>query len=280
LADGLKLLLKETIIPSSANTGLFIVAPRITFGRMLVGWSVRPVAERLVFADVDLGVLFLFSVSALSVYGILRAGWASNSKYAFLGGLRSTAQRVSYEVSIGFTRVNVILCAGSMNLTDIVKSQSHIWYVVPLFPAFLMFLVSAVAETNRHPFDLPEAEAELVSGYNVEYSGMGFALFFLGEVGNRLLMCGTITTLFFGGWLSPSVTLEFIPQSLWFAFKVLFFVFFFVWLRIAYPRYRYDQLRRLGWKVLLPSALGRLMFTASVLVAWDGLCLFRCYFDS
>lgn len=273
LADGLKLFLKETIIPTSANSIRFLLAPRVLFSLMLVGWAVIPVGETRVFADVNLGVLYLFAVSALSVYGIIMAGWASNSKYAFLGSLRSAAQRVSYEVSIGFIRVTVLLCAGSLNLTDIVESQKSIWYAIPLLPSFLMFMVSAVAETNRHPFDLPEAEAELVSGYNVEYSGMGFALFFLGETGNMLLRCASRTVLFLGGWL-PIVDvapLNWIPGPIWFGMKVLLFVLWFVWIRAAYPRYRYDQLRRLGWKVLLPMSLGWLVMTASILIAFDAL---------
>lgn len=272
-ADGLKLLLKETIIPTSANSVRFVLAPRVLFSLRLVGWAVIPVGETRVFADVNLGVLYLFAVSALSVYGIIRAGWASNSKYAFLGSLRSAAQRVSYEVSIGFIRVTVLLCAGSLNLTDIVESQKSIWYAIPLLPSFLRFRVSAVAETNRHPFDLPEAEAELVSGYNVEYSGRGFALFFLGETGNRLLRCAIRTILFLGGWLPPRdiAPLNWIPGPFWFSFKMLLFVFWFVWIRAAYPRYRYDQLRRLGWKVLLPRSLGWLLATASILRAFDAL---------
>jgi NADH-quinone oxidoreductase subunit H len=272
LADGLKLFLKETIIPTSANSVRFVLAPRVLFSLRLVGWAVIPVGSGRVFADVNLGVLYLFAVSALSVYGIIRAGWASNSKYAFLGSLRSAAQRVSYEVSIGFTRVTVLLCAGSLNLTEIVESQKNVWYVLPLLPSFLRFFISAVAETSRHPFDLPEAEAELVSGYNVEYSGRGFALFFLGETGNRLLRCATRTILFFGGWLSPlGVETGVLTGPLWFGLKATLFVRLFCWLRAAYPRYRYDQLRRLGWKVLLPRSLGWLLATAGILRGLDGL---------
>lgn len=273
LADGLKLFLKEVIIPTSANSVRFVLAPMILFTLRLVGWAVIPVGEGRVFSDVNLGVLYLFAVSALSVYGIIRAGWSSNSKYAFLGSLRSTAQRVSYEVSIGFTRVTVLLCAGSLNLTEIVKSQEGIWYVFPLLPSFLRFFISAVAETSRHPFDLPEAEAELVSGYNVEYSGRGFALFFLGETGNRLLRCSVRTILFFGGWLAPFSWLNIhdLLGPFWFGLKVVFFVLLFCWLRAAYPRYRYDQLRRLGWKVLLPRSLGWLLFTSGILRGFDAL---------
>jgi len=278
-ADGLKLLLKEVIVPTSANSVRFILAPRVLFSLRLVGWAVIPVGENMVFADVNLGVLYLFAVSALSVYGIIMAGWASNSKYAFLGSLRSAAQRVSYEVSIGFTRVTVLLCAGTLNLSGIVTSQQGIWYIRPLLPSFLRFFISAVAETSRHPFDLPEAEAELVSGYNVEYSGMGFALFFLGETGNRLLRCSTMTVLFLGGWLSPLTALSgstYVAASegsllgpFWFALKASVFVLLFCWLRAAYPRYRYDQLRRLGWKVLLPVSLGWLLWTTGIVTGFD-----------
>lgn len=273
LADGLKLFLKETIIPTSANSIRFILAPRVLFRLMLVAWAVIPIADTRVFSDINLGILYLFAVSALSVYGIIRAGWASNSKYAFLGSLRSAAQRVSYEVSIGFVRVTVLLCAGSLNLTEIVLSQTHIWYAIPLFPSFLRFRISAVAETNRHPFDLPEAEAELVSGYNVEYSGRGFALFFLGETGNMLLRCSIMTILFLGGWLPPFDIIPFnwIPGPIWFSLKRLLFILWFIWIRAAYPRYRYDQLRRLGWKVLLPRSLGWLIRTAALLISFDAL---------
>jgi NADH-quinone oxidoreductase subunit H len=271
-ADGAKLLLKELIIPTSANSVRFVRAPRVLFSLRLVGWAVIPVGGGRVFADVNLGVLYLFAVSALSVYGIIRAGWASNSKYAFLGSLRSTAQRVSYEVSIGFVRVTVLLCAGSLNLSEIVLSQQGVWYALPLLPSFRRFFVSAVAETNRHPFDLPEAEAELVSGYNVEYSGRGFALFFLGETGNRLLRCSSRTILFLGGWLPirDIAPLTWIPGPIWFGTKVLVFVILFIWIRAAYPRYRYDQLRRLGWKVLLPRSLGWLLRCAGILRGFDG----------
>lgn len=273
LADGLKLLLKETIRPTSANTGRFLLAPRILFSLRLVAWLVIPRGRGIVLSDPNLGVRYILAVSALGVYGIIRAGWASNSKYAFLGALRSTAQRISYEVSIGFVRRTVLLCAGSLNLTEIVLSQRSVWYAIPLLPSFLRFRVSAVAETNRHPFDLPEAEAELVSGYNVEYSGRSFGLFFLGESGNRLLRCSIRTILFLGGWLPPVdiVPLSWVPGPIWFSLKRCLFILWFVWLRVAFPRYRYDQLRRLGWKVLLPRALGWLVFVASVLRAFDGL---------
>ena len=273
LADGLKLLLKETIIPSSANRVRFRFAPRLLFTLRLLGWRVVPRGRGRVLADVHLGVRYLFAVSALSVYAIRIAGWASNSKYAFLGALRSAAQRVSYEVSIGFVRRTVLLCAGSLNLSAIVLAQESVWYAVPLLPSFLRFVISAVAETNRHPFDLPEAEAELVSGYNVEYSGRGFALFFLGETGNRLLRCSTRTLLFLGGWLPPvdRIPFSWVPGPIWFGLKRTFFAALFVWLRAAYPRYRYDQLRRIGWKVLLPVSLGWLVFVAGLLLGLDGL---------
>lgn len=273
LADGLKLFLKEFMLPSSANARRFVMAPRVLFSLRLVSWVVVPRGRGRVLADVNLGILYLFAMSALSVYGMRRAGWASNSKYAFLGALRSAAQRVSYEVSMGFMRVTVLLCVGSLNLTEVVLAQRAVWYAMPLLPSFLLFFMSAVAETNRHPFDLPEAEAELVSGYNVEYSGRGFALFFLGETGNRLVRCSTRTMLFLGGWLPPRDRAPFnwVPGPLWFSLKRVFFMTLFVWLRAAYPRYRYDQLRRLGWKVLLPTSLGWLVLTAGMLRGFDGL---------
>ena len=273
LADGLKLLLKETVRPTAANPIRFLLAPRITFTLAICGWAVRPVGEGRVRADVPLGLLVLLAISSLGVYGIVRAGWASNSKYAFLGALRSAAQRVSYEVSIGFVVVAVLLCAGSLNLTEIVHGQRTVWYIFPLLPAFLRFAVSRLAETNRHPFDLPEAEAELVSGYNVEYSARGFALFFLGEYGNRILRSSLATLLFLGGWLPPLARAPFtwVPGPLWFGLKALLFCLFFIWARAAYPRYRYDQLRRLGWKVFLPRSRAWVLFTAAVLLAFDGL---------
>jgi len=251
LADGLKLFVKETILPSSANLGIFLLAPILTFFLSIMGWAVVPFGEGLVLSNINVGLLYLFAVSSLSVYGIVLSGWASNSKYAFLGSLRSTSQMISYEVSIGFIVVAVVLSAGSFNLTEIVYAQKYIWFFIPLFPMFLMFCVSALAETNRHPFDLPEAEAELVSGYNVEYSGMGFALFFLGEYANMLLMSSIISLLFLGGWLSlfnfPPFNL--LPDTFWLAFKICIFVFLFCWVRAALPRYRYDQLMNLGWRV-------------------------------
>jgi len=251
LADGLKLFVKETILPSAANSGIFLLAPILTFFLSIMGWAVIPFGEGLVLSNINVGLLYLFAVSSLSVYGIVLSGWASNSKYAFLGSLRSTSQMISYEVSIGFIVVAVVLSAGSFNLTEIVFAQKYIWFFIPLFPMFLMFCVSALAETNRHPFDLPEAEAELVSGYNVEYSGMGFALFFLGEYANMLLMSSIISLLFLGGWLPlfnfPPFNM--LPDTFWLAFKICIFVFLFCWVRAALPRYRYDQLMNLGWRV-------------------------------
>jgi NADH-quinone oxidoreductase subunit H len=273
LADGLKLFLKETILPSSANTVIFAIAPILTFSLAIVGWAVIPFGDGMVLADVNLGVLYLFAVSSLGVYGIIMSGWASNSKYAFLGGLRSAAQMVSYEVSIGFIIITVLLCVGSLNLTDIVIAQKSVWFMVPLFPMFLMFFISALAETNRHPFDLPEAEAELVAGYNVEYSGMGFALFFLGEYANMILMSSVTVILFMGGWLPPIdiMPLNLIPGPIWFALKSLIFISLFVWARAAYPRYRYDQLMRLGWKIFLPISLAWVLLTAGTLISFNWL---------
>jgi len=239
----------------------------------LVGWAVIPFGETYVLADINIGVLYLFAISSLGVYGIIMSGWASNSKYAFLGGLRSAAQMVSYEVSIGFILIAVILCAGSLNLTTIVMSQQTVWYGLPLFPMFFMFFISALAETNRHPFDLPEAEAELVAGYNVEYSAAGFALFFLGEYANMIMMSSVTTIMFLGGWL-PIIDvfpINMVPGPIWFGLKVCFFVALFVWARAAYPRYRYDQLMRLGWKVFLPLSLGWVLFIAGILLGFNWL---------
>lgn len=280
-ADGLKLLLKETVRPTAANSVRFLVAPRVTFSLSLVGWSVIPVGQGRVFRDVNLGILYLFAVSSLAVYGVIRAGWSSNSKYAFLGALRSAAQRVSYEVSRGFLRVVVLLCAGTTNLTAIVDAQYGLWYVVPLLPAFLRFSVTILAETNRHPFDLPEAEAELVSGYNVEYSARGFALFFLGEYASRILRSCLTVLLFLGGWLKVAVPVVGVwtfgywlrPPTLLFALKTIGFIYLFVAARAAFPRYRYDQLRRLGWRVFLPLSLGRVLLTAGLLYGFGGLPL-------
>jgi len=271
LADGLKLLVKETVLPSNANTILFIIAPILTFLLSLLGWAVVPFGSHTVLSDLNIGLLYIFAVSSLGVYGIIISGWASNSKYAFLGALRSAAQMVSYEVSIGLIIISVLLCAGSLNLSKIILAQESIWYIIPLFPVFILFFVSALAETNRAPFDLPEAEAELVAGYNVEYSAMGFALFFLGEYANILMMCALCSILFLGGWLPlfPVLPFTLIPGPLWFGLKVAFMAFVFIWVRAAYPRYRYDQLMRLGWKVFLPLSLAWVLFIAGVLVGFD-----------
>jgi NADH-quinone oxidoreductase subunit H len=272
-ADAAKLILKETILPSTANTVLFVIAPILSFMLSLIGWAVIPFGETYVLSDINVGVLYLFAVSSLGVYGIIMSGWASNSKYAFLGGLRSAAQMVSYEVSIGFIIIAVVICTGSLNLSTIVLSQETVWYALPLFPMFFMFFISALAETNRHPFDLPEAEAELVAGYNVEYSAAGFALFFLGEYANMIMMSSVTTILFLGGWLPLINILPFtlVPGPLWFGLKVCFFVLLFVWARAAYPRYRYDQLMRLGWKIFLPLSLGMVLFIAGILMAFNWL---------
>jgi NADH-quinone oxidoreductase subunit H len=234
-----------------------------------MGWAIIPFDKYSVLSEVNVGVLYLFAISSLGVYGIIMSGWASNSKYAFLGALRSAAQMVSYEVSIGFIIVTIVVCCGSFNLQVIIESQRNVWFIVPFFPLFLMFFTSALAETNRHPFDLPEAEAELVSGYNVEYSAMGFALFSLGEYANMLLMSSLNVILFFGGWLPPLEILGFIPGSIWFGLKICFFVVLYVWIRAALPRYRYDQLMGLGWKVFLPASLTYLMLTFSILVSFN-----------
>jgi len=272
-ADAAKLILKETILPSTANTVLFVIAPILSFMLSLIGWAVIPFGETFVLSDINVGVLYLFAVSSLGVYGIIMSGWASNSKYAFLGGLRSAAQMVSYEVSIGFIIIAVVLCAGSLNLSTITLAQKQVWYCVPLFPMFFMFFISALAETNRHPFDLPEAEAELVAGYNVEYSAAGFALFFLGEYANMIMMSSVTTILFLGGWLPflDFFPFTFVPGPIWFGLKVCIFVALFVWARAAYPRYRYDQLMRLGWKVFLPLSLGWVLFISGVLLAFNWL---------
>ena len=273
LADGLKLFSKETILPSNANIVLFVLAPIITFVLSLMGWIVIPFNQNSVIADINIGVLYLFAISSLSVYGIIIAGWSSNSKYPFLGALRSAAQMVSYEVSIGFIIIAVVICSGSFNLIEIVLAQSKIWFIIPLFPAFIMFFISALAETNRHPFDLPEAEAELVSGYNVEYSAMGFALFFLGEYANMLIMSAMVSILFLGGWLPIFNIFPFylLPGSLWLSLKISVFVIAFVWARAALPRYRYDQLMSLGWKAFLPLSLAWLFFTFSFLISFNCL---------
>ncbi|MBX9595946.1 MAG: NADH-quinone oxidoreductase subunit NuoH [Roseomonas sp.] len=266
-ADALKMLMKETIIPSGASRALFLMAPMITFMLAMLAWAVIPVNDGWAIADINVGILYLFAISSLGVYGIIIAGWASNSKYAFLGALRSAAQMVSYEVSMGFVIVTVLLCVGSLNLTEIVRAQSTMWFIIPLFPMFVIMFISALAETNRAPFDLPEGESELVAGFFVEYSSMSFALFFLGEYANMILMSALITILFLGGWLPPMAIEPFtwIPGPVWFILKICFCLFVFVWVRATFPRYRYDQLMRLGWKVFLPFSLLWLVLTAAAL---------------
>jgi len=273
LADGLKLFTKETILPSNSNIIVFLFAPILTFILSLIGWSVIPFADKIVLADLNVGILYLFATSSLNVYGIVMAGWSSNSKYPFLGALRSAAQMISYEVSIGFIIVNVCVCSGSFNLSNIVLAQQNIWFIIPLFPTFIMFYISMLAETNRHPFDLPEAEAELVSGYNVEYSAMTFALFFLGEYANMLLMSAFSSILFLGGWLSPMdvFPLNILPGSFWFSIKIAVGVIFFILTRATLPRYRYDQLMQIGWKCFLPLSLGYLIFTVGILISLNYL---------
>lgn len=273
LADGLKLFVKETILPSSANTNIFVLAPILTFFLGLLAWCIIPFGEGLVYADLNIGVLYLLAISSLGIYGIIIAGWSSNSKYAFLGALRSTAQMISYEVSIGLIVISVLLCSGSLNFSEIVLAQQNGWYFLPLLPTLIMFYISILAETNRAPFDLPEAEAELVAGYNVEYSAMGFALFFLGEYANMILMSSITVLLFFGGWLPPFDANIFfwIPPSIWFGLKVTFLLFGFVWVRSSFPRYRYDQLMRLGWKVFLPLSLSYIFFVGGVLISFNWL---------
>ncbi len=273
-ADGLKLFLKETVIPTGANKVVFVAAPMLTFVLSLIAWAVIPLGEGIVLSDINVGIMYIFAVSSLSVYGIVMAGWASNSRYAFLGALRSAAQMVSYEVSMGFIIITVLLCVGSLNMSEIVKAQEDgFWFFVPLFPMFVIFFVSALAETNRHPFDLPEAEAELVAGYQVEYSSMTFALFFMGEYANMILMSALTAILFLGGWLPPFDVAPFtwIPGPIWFSLKIALLLFVFVWVRATFPRYRYDQLMRLGWKVFLPLSLFWVALTAGALVAFDWL---------
>jgi len=271
LSDGFKLLVKETVLPSSSNKLIFVLSPIITFLISLLGWAVIPYDKYSFLAELNTGMMYLFAVSSLGVYGIIMSGWSSNSKYAFLGALRSTAQMVSYEVSLGFIIIVIVLCAGSFNLNIIIESQKNVWFIIPFFPLFLMFFISGLAETNRHPFDLPEAEAELVSGYNVEYSAMGFALFSLGEYANMLLMSSLNVILFLGGWLAPFDFLSFIPCSIWFGLKIVIFVILFVWMRAALPRYRYDQLMSLGWKIFLPISLAYLILTFCILISFNML---------
>ena len=273
VADALKYIFKEIIIQASANKTVFILAPIVTMTLALVAWAVIPMSEDFVLADINVGILYLFAVSSLGVYGIIMGGWASNSKYPFLGAIRSAAQMVSYEVSIGIIIINVLLCVGSLNLKDIVIAQKDLWYVVPLFPMFVIFFISALAETNRPPFDLPEAEAELVAGYQTEYSGMMYAMFWLGEYANILLMCAMGSILFLGGWL-PIVDIypiNLIPAPMWMILKILFLFFLFALIKAIVPRYRYDQLMRLGWKIFLPFSLLYLVLTASFLFYFDKL---------
>tara|TARA_A200000113_G_scaffold57955_1_gene49258 strand:- start:146 stop:1153 length:1008 start_codon:yes stop_codon:yes gene_type:complete len=273
LADALKYIFKEVIIPASANKAVFVLAPIVTMTLALVAWAVIPMSEEFVLADINVGVLYLFAVSSLGVYGIIMGGWASNSKYPFLGAIRSAAQMVSYEVSIGIIIINVLLCVGSLNLKEIVLAQKDLWYVIPLFPMFVIFFISALAETNRPPFDLPEAEAELVAGYQTEYSGMMYAMFWLGEYANILLMCAMVSILFLGGWL-PIIDLypiNLIPAPIWMIIKILFLFFLFALIKAIVPRYRYDQLMRLGWKIFLPFSLFYLVLTASFLFYFDKL---------
>jgi len=267
LADALKYIFKEIIIPSSANKIIFILAPIVTLTLSLIAWAVIPFSEQLVLSDINVGILYLFAISSLSVYGIIMGGWASNSKYPFLGAIRSAAQMVSYEVSIGIIIINVLLCVGSLNLNKIVLAQSNVWFVLPLFPMFVVFFISALAETNRPPFDLPEAESELVAGYQTEYSGMMYAMFWLGEYANILLLCALGSILFLGGWLSPIDTAPFnlLPGAFWMIFKILFLFILFSLVKAIVPRYRFDQLMRLGWKIFLPLSLIWVVLTASFL---------------
>ncbi len=267
-ADAVKLMTKETVVPTGASTIVFFLAPMITFSLAMIAWAVIPVASGWVISDLNVGVLYLFAVSSMGVYGIVMAGWASNSRYAFLGAMRSASQMVSYEVSMGFVMICVLMTAGTLNLTQIVEAQRGMWFVLPHFPMFIIFFISVLAETNRHPFDLPEAESELVAGFMTEYSSMSFALFFLGEYANMIMMSGMISILFLGGWLPPFGIHIFGHESglLWFALKVCFCLFVFIWVRATFPRYRYDQLMRLGWKVFLPFSLVWLVLTAGFLV--------------
>ena len=271
LADALKYIFKEIIIPASANKVIFILAPIVTMTLALIAWAVIPFSENYVLADINVGILYIFAVSSLGVYGIIMGGWASNSKYPFLGAIRSAAQMVSYEVSIGVIIINVLLCVGSLNLKDIVLAQENLWFIVPLFPMFVIFFISSLAETNRPPFDLPEAEAELVAGYQTEYSGMMYAMFWLGEYANILLMCALGSILFLGGWLSPIdvYPLNIIPSPIWLILKILLLFFLFALVKAIVPRYRYDQLMKLGWKIFLPLSLTWVVLTASFLFYFD-----------
>ena len=271
LADALKYIFKEIIIPASSNKIIFILAPIVTMTLALIAWAVIPFSEDFVLADINVGILYIFAISSLGVYGIIMGGWASNSKYPFLGSIRSAAQMVSYEVSIGVIIINVLLCVGSLNLSDIVLAQEKIWFVIPLFPMFVIFFISSLAETNRPPFDLPEAEAELVAGYQTEYSGMMYAMFWLGEYANILLMCALGSILFLGGWLAPMDTplFEMVPPPAWLILKILFLFVLFALIKAIVPRYRYDQLMRLGWKVFLPFSLIWVVLTSGYLLYFD-----------
>ena len=271
LADALKYIFKEIIIPASSNKIIFILAPIVTMTLALIAWAVIPFSEDYVLADINVGILYIFAISSLGVYGIIMGGWASNSKYPFLGSIRSAAQMVSYEVSIGVIIINVLLCVGSLNLSDIVLAQEKIWFVIPLFPMFVIFFISSLAETNRPPFDLPEAEAELVAGYQTEYSGMMYAMFWLGEYANILLMCALGSILFLGGWLAPIDTplFEMVPPPIWLILKILFLFVLFALIKAIVPRYRYDQLMRLGWKVFLPFSLIWVVLTSGYLLYFD-----------
>ncbi len=269
-ADAIKMIFKETVIPTGANRALFLMAPLLTFSLAMIAWAVVPMNDGWAIADINVGILYLFAISSLGVYGVVIAGWASNSKYAFLGAMRSAAQMVSYEVSMGFVLVSVLLCVGSLNLNDIIKAQRHIWFCIPLFPMFVVFFISALAETNRAPFDIPEGESEIVAGFFVEYSSMAFGLFFLGEYANMFLMSALTSILFLGGWWGPfGLWPELGP--IWMIGKICFCLFFFLWVRATFPRYRYDQLMRLGWKVFLPLSLVWLVITAGALLAFGWL---------
>jgi NADH-quinone oxidoreductase subunit H len=266
-ADAVKMVMKETIVPSGANRVLFLLAPIITFALAMLAWAVVPTGNHLAVANINVGILYLFAISSLGVYGIIIAGWSSNSKYAFLGGLRSAAQMVSYEVSIGFILVSVLLCVGSLNLNDVVRAQNGLWFCIPLFPMFITFFISGLAECNRVPFDLPEGESEIVAGFMVEYSSMSYAMFFLGEYANMTLMSAMTSILFLGGWMSPLpfAPFTYIPGPIWLILKICLIMFVFIWVRATFPRFRYDQLMRLGWKVFLPLSLGWMVLTAAAL---------------
>ena len=273
IADGIKLLSKETIIPSQANKPVFLIAPMLTFALALVAWAVIPISSKIVLANINVGILYLFAISSMGVYGIIMAGWASNSKYAFLGGMRSASQMVSYEVAMGLVIVTVLLCTGSLNLTEIVTVHRPWWMQLMLLPMLVVFLVSILAECNRAPFDLPEGESEITGGFMVEYSSMSYALFFLGEYANMILMSGMTTVLFLGGWLPPFgiEALAIVPEFVWFILKTLFVMFFYIWARATLPRYRYDQLMRLGWKIFLPFTLIWVLIMAGTLIYLDAL---------